>query len=95
MSTCASCEAELTAEDRYCPQCGKRVVAQAPDSANMTQGAMNLSDVRFKLGMVYFKKGEYARAAEAWEKVLEKNPDNVDLKRLVQDARSRLESSEV
>ena len=93
MSTCASCEAEVADDDRYCPQCGKRIERQEADSANMTQGAMNLSDVRFKLGMVYFKKGEYARAAEAWEKVLENNPDNVDLKRLIQDARSRLESS--
>lgn len=94
MSTCASCDAEVAPEDRFCPQCGKRIETQAADSANMTQGAMNLSDVRFKLGMVYFKKGEYARAAEAWEKVLENNPDNVDLKRLVQDARARLASSE-
>lgn len=93
MSTCASCDAEFAPDDRYCPQCGKRIERQEVDGANMTQGAMNLSDVRFKLGMVYFKKGEYARAAEAWEKVLANNPDNVDLKRLIQDARSRLESS--
>jgi pSer/pThr/pTyr-binding forkhead associated (FHA) protein len=35
-----------------------------------TKMALNLPDVRFNLGLVYFKKGEYSRAIETWEREL-------------------------
>ncbi len=45
------------------------------DPDRKTRIALNLSDVRFNLGLVYFKKGDYARAIETWEKELDRGPD--------------------
>ena len=94
MPACPHCDTETMPEDRYCPQCGKRIVADDLDNPAMTQGAMDIGDVRFKLGMVYFKKGEHKRAVETWEKVLLDDPDNVELKRLIQATRSQYNISE-
>jgi hypothetical protein len=92
MAACQACGAMPQAGDLFCPQCGSRLSVQpAPpaDAAAVTQGAMNLSDVRFKLGMVYFKKGEFARAIEAWEKVPPDSPNHGAVQKLIQEARSR------
>jgi cytochrome c-type biogenesis protein CcmH/NrfG len=43
--------------------------------------------------MVYFKKEDYLRAAEVWEKVLKERPDDSELRALIQDARSRHQAS--
>lgn len=40
-----------------------------------TSISLNLSHVRFNLGLVYFKKGDYARAIETWERERGRRPD--------------------
>jgi cytochrome c-type biogenesis protein CcmH/NrfG len=59
----------------------------------MTQKALDVTDVRYRLGMVYFKKDQYARAVEIWEKILAERPQDKDLERLIEDARNRLQES--
>jgi pSer/pThr/pTyr-binding forkhead associated (FHA) protein len=60
---------------------GTRCAAEAEQSGSdsnpgtKTRMTLNLPDVRFNLGLVYFKKGEFARAIETWEKELSRRPD--------------------
>ena len=94
MANCSKCGASTTPEDRYCPQCGTQLAPLNPRDTATTQKSLDLSDVRFRLGMVYFRKGFYTRAAELWEKILEERPGDPDLEALINDARSRQETSE-
>lgn len=43
------------------------------------------SDARYVLGLSYVQKGDLAKAKEQFAKVLELNPDNADVKRIVAD----------
>ena len=94
MPDCPQCGASCEVEDRYCPQCGRRVASADAASTAATRKAMDVTDVQYKLGMVYFRKGDYLRAAETWTKVLKTRPGNEELKALIQDARSRHKASE-
>jgi len=55
-----------------------------------TRVALNLTDVRFNLGLVYYKKGEYATAIKTWERELERKEDG-RLVEWIEKARARLE----
>ena len=94
MPNCPQCSTRHEPEDRYCPKCGQRVASDSADQPMSTMVAMNVSDVQYNLGKVYFKKGDYHRAVETWEKVLKGRPDDAELKALIQDARSRHKASE-
>ena len=94
MSNCPECSASHEPEDRYCPQCGHRLQPVDADDMMLTQKALDISDVQYKLGMVYFKKGDHMRAVETWKKALAGRPDDAELEALIQDARSRHEASE-
>ena len=93
MPNCAQCGAAYESEDRYCPQCGRRLSLLEAEGGVNTQKPLDILEVQYKLGMVYFKKGDYQRAAEALGRVLRERPDDADLKRLVRDARSRIQSA--
>lgn len=90
---CKACSEGFETIDRFCPKCGERVTQplQAGDSGGGfdTMEAMDVGDVQFRLGMVFFKKGAYARALEVWAKVLERQPENNNLKSLMADAKDR------
>ena len=59
----------------------------------VTRKSLDVVDVRYRLGMVYFKQGQYKRAAELWEKILQDRPGDQALASQIQDARSRMEGS--
>ncbi len=91
MAECKHCGAETTPEDHYCPGCGKRIVLENENQRGSTQGVVTLSDVKYKLGMVYFKKGDYARAIGTWQQVLKDEPDHPEANKLIQEAQAQLE----
>jgi tetratricopeptide (TPR) repeat protein len=55
-----------------------------------TQKALNLVDVHYNLGLVYYKKGQYREALEIWEKALGRDPGNVALEERITEAKARL-----
>jgi Tfp pilus assembly protein PilF len=59
-------------------------------SSARTQKSLNLVDVRYNLGVVYFKKGQYLEALATWEKALEKDPDNPELRERIAEVRRRI-----
>ena len=93
MSNCSECGAKCEPEDRYCPQCGRRMSGSTGGGSVDTQKSLDLSEIQYNLGMVYFKKQEYQRAIETWEKVLGRRPDDGELKRLIEEARSQADLS--
>ncbi len=93
MSQCPKCSTPREAGDRFCGKCGERLVeAESGDDAALTQQSLRLSDVHYNLGMVYYKKGDYAKALEAWEKGIGQDPDNAVLKQSIQDVQQKLAS---
>lgn len=91
MTACPKCQVESCPEDKYCHQCGCKLDhALHAMGGKVTQKAMNAEDVRYKLGMTYFKRGKYREAIETWQKLLKNESDNVAVKQLIDEARKEL-----
>ncbi|OGG53312.1 MAG: hypothetical protein A3F84_24970 [Candidatus Handelsmanbacteria bacterium RIFCSPLOWO2_12_FULL_64_10] len=89
--TCPACKTPTAPDDLYCSRCGRRLSASAREEPlTATQKAMSLSDVRCRLGMVYYKKGDLPRAIETWRKVLETAPDTPDIRTWIERAEQEL-----
>jgi tetratricopeptide (TPR) repeat protein len=89
MNICLKCNAPYEPEDRYCGHCGERLPPSAAEEKGLTQKALSLSDVRYKLGMVYYQKGQYTQAVEIWQKLLEDHPDTPSVQSLIEQAEAR------
>lgn len=50
--------------------------------------------MQYSLGLVYYKKGDYGKALEAWERGLQQDPDNTFLKERIAEVGKRLEGSD-
>lgn len=91
MPTCPQCHAETLSESKYCGQCGHKLVRSFQTSGGkVTQKAMKSVDIRYKLGMIYLKRGKYNEAIETWQKLLEEESENVAVKKLIDEARKNL-----
>ena len=51
---------------------------------------MKLSDIRLNLGIVYFKKGDYGKAIETFQKILNDKPDNAEAMEMLEQAQHML-----
>ena len=75
---CPRCGKIRRPEDRFCGFCGYNLtVASTGDF--VTKKDLNLNDIQFDLAMVYFKEKKYQQALELFEKVHEKNPENLQV----------------
>lgn len=95
MSTCPKCGATTNAEDIFCGACGLKLAAmvpQAPNNTMLTQKELKAIDIRFNLGVVYFKMGKYDQAMETFEKILQEEPNNIrvlDMCERIREARQK------
>lgn len=92
MPTCNQCGADYEAGDRYCTRCGQKLSVYDGPEEMATQKALDISDVRYRLGMVYYRQGHYQRAVQIWEKILQERPGDGELEGLIRDARERREA---
>ncbi len=92
--TCSICSASYQVGDRYCPQCGERCSSAYALEGMSTHRSLNILEIQYRLGMVYFRKGDYVRAVAVWEKVKKGRPRDSRLDGILDDARSRLQESE-
>ncbi|MEW6755685.1 MAG: tetratricopeptide repeat protein [Candidatus Latescibacterota bacterium] len=91
MPECPSCKSPYAAADRYCSQCGRRLsTVEYMDSGARTQKSLDLVDVHYNLGLVYYKKGRFAEALETWQKGLARDPSNQNLLARIAEVRRRL-----
>ena len=76
MKQCSNCRCEISTEDLYCGQCGMLLQSSELKPA-ITKAEIRIEEVRFNLGMVYFKMGKYCKAIEMFEKTIAINPKNL------------------
>ena len=93
--SCSECKVSLACGERYCPSCGQRQASAPPaiDEGLNTAHALSITDIQYKLGVAYFKKGDYLQAERTLEKVLEERPEDASLRALLLDVRSHLKGS--
>lgn len=94
MSECPSCKTPCEEGDRFCNQCGGRIETTEDPGGGHTQKALSLSDVQYNLGVVYYKKGELAKALECWEKGLRQTPDNAFLQERIVELKEEIAGAE-
>ena len=94
MPECPNCKTLYGPEDRYCNQCGDRLIEpEFMDSGARTQKSLSLIDVHYDLGLVYFKKGKFQEALEVWEKALSREPGNEMLQERIDEVKARLQKA--
>lgn len=95
MLNCPECGVPVEEGDLYCGRCGSSLSPEGDQTgtATMTQKSMDVTDIRYKLGMVYYRKGSIMQALEIWKKVLLQNPENESLRKLVEKTEIELRSS--
>ena len=93
MPECHSCQTPHAPEDDYCGQCGANLTAvEYMESGARTQKSLDLVDVYYNLGLVYFKKEQFQEALETWQKGMNRDPGNEALQERIEEAKARLES---
>lgn len=89
MNMCPECGKGYIEGDRFCGLCGINLHRIAiMDSGARTQKSLDLIDVYYNLGLVYFKKGEYAAALKVWEKALARDPGNAMIEERLLEVRA-------
>lgn len=89
MNICPRCGKSYSSEDKFCGFCGYNLTVQI-NSNFVTQRALKVSDIRFNLGLVYFKEGKYSQAIETFEKILKDEPDHLQVQEMLERAREAL-----
>ncbi len=91
MLECPNCDTPCKPEDYYCPQCGTRLPGGESAGGGMpTMKSLDLVEVYYTLGLIYFRKGEYEKALETWRMALERDPGNQALQARIAEMRTRL-----
>ncbi|MFH1008387.1 MAG: tetratricopeptide repeat protein [Candidatus Latescibacterota bacterium] len=85
MPTCPRCGTPCEPEEKYCGKCGQKLLS-ALSKGKETLQALDVSEVRYKLGLIYYRRGDLSEAIEIWKRVLEDNPENLAVKLLVEKA---------
>lgn len=93
MSECPWCGVLVEDEDIYCGRCGKRLKSDDTSTVGsvITQRSMDVTDIWYKLGMVYYKKRNLSQALDLWRKVLIQDPDNTTLRDLIERTEAELQ----
>jgi Tfp pilus assembly protein PilF len=87
MKACPRCDKEISNEDKFCGFCGYNLLMEKAGSS-FTQQELKVSDIRLNLGIVYLKQGKFEMAIENFEKVLELDPENLSVKKMLEKAQS-------
>jgi hypothetical protein len=74
---CSRCQStDILETDKFCICCGGRLLAVSDqaDSLLMTQRVMHAAEVHYRLGNVYFRKGDLDQAISSWTQALTIDP---------------------
>jgi Tfp pilus assembly protein PilF len=92
MKRCPRCGTGANEEDAYCGSCGYHLLVEG-STPGVTQKELKADDIRLNLGMVYYKMGKYAQAVEVFEKILQHDPDNLQVLDWCERARQQQHSA--
>jgi len=73
MKRCLRCGFSNSKGDKFCACCGINLEKQKKETVG-TQQTLKAIDVRFNLGIVYFKEKKFALAMQTFAGILEKDP---------------------
>ena len=88
---CSSCSFDEVLEtDKYCIRCGARLLAMDDhqDTMLMTQRVMQAAEVHYRLGNVYFRKGDLDQAISSWTQALSLDPGLEPARQMLEKVRS-------
>lgn len=96
MPTCPQCHEPCEPEDKFCGHCGQNLRPELDERTQNTQFAIDAIEVKYRLGIVYFKKGRLTNAIELWKQVLTLDPDHSGAQDMLKQAeeQSRSENRE-
>jgi tetratricopeptide (TPR) repeat protein len=80
MPTCPNCHSAAHERDKFCGQCGAHLTPVSTPESTLTEHALNVVEVKFRLGAIYYKKKNYKAAAEMFREVLSFHPEHSDAK---------------
>ena len=89
MPICPKCSAEATAEDNFCGQCGHELQLATRTAPTMTEHALDVTEVKYRLGLVYYKKDNIQGAVKLWNEVLSIDPNHRGAKEMMAQAKSQ------
>ena len=91
MPICPRCGVQCEPDDKYCGKCGQRLFSTIT-KGKATQEVLSVAKVRYKLGLIYYKKGDLSDAIEIWQAALEDDPENLAVKLLIEKAQEEQRS---
>ena len=89
--SCSRCNFDEVLEtDKFCIRCGARLLAMddRQDTLLMTQRVMHAAEVHYRLGNVYFRRGELDQAISSWTQALALDPGLQPARQMLEKVRS-------
>ena len=87
--TCEKCQSPIEKEDKFCGYCGFKLIHQLVPVAR-TEVELKLSEIRVNLANIYYRKNDFHKALEIYEKILEEEPGNTEVQAMMGLARDAL-----
>lgn len=91
MPTCQKCQTVALPDDKFCGHCGYEIHSAATDLHTLTEHSLDVVEVKFRLGMVYYKKDNLESAVALWKEVLELDENHADAILMIESVRSSRE----
>lgn len=88
---CSHCSSKDVLEtDKFCIRCGTRLAARddSVDPVLMTQRVMHAAEVHYRLGNVYFRRGDLDQAISSWTQALRIDPGLEPARRMLEKVRT-------
>ncbi len=92
MIFCPRCAKSGNSDDRFCGFCGYNLMVQNA-SDFVTKQSLKVKDIKFDLGLVYFKEGKYQKAFEIFEKIHQSDLSNIQATEMYERARDALKEN--
>lgn len=89
--TCTRCQStDILETDKFCIRCGGRLLAvsDTADALLMTQRVMHAAEVHYRLGNVYFRKGDFDQAISSWTQALTIDPGLEPARQMLEKVRA-------
>jgi|AP95_1055475.scaffolds.fasta_scaffold130836_1 hypothetical protein len=86
MSICPGCHTPVPCEDEFCGECGARLQAGSSGSSSLTQHALNVTEVKFRLAGIYYKKGNIKAVIDMCRQVMEVDPNHQEALKMLSQA---------
>ena len=86
MIICPGCNTPVPREDKFCGQCGARLQAGSSGSFSLTQHALNVTEVKFRLAGIYYKKGNIKAVIDMCRQVLEVDANHQEALKMLRQA---------